>query len=111
MELVDMEVKDVELASALPHLVQHQHVIGNRIADTGVKPQCLGHAGCECRRSDRVTACEQRHVVAKRYQPLGQVGDDAFGSAIESWGYAFDEGRDLRDFHFVLSVALRAQPY
>ena len=41
MKLVDVEVQDVEVVGALPHAVEHQHVIGNRIAHAGVEPQRL----------------------------------------------------------------------
>ena len=30
---------------------------------------------------------------------LCDVRDDTLGAAIKAWGDAFDEGRDLRDFH------------
>ena len=103
MELVDMEVQDVEVVGALAHAVQHQHVIGDRIADAGVEPQRRGHAGHQIGRRDRIAAREQRHVMAERHQFFGQVGNDPLGAAIKPWGNALHQRRDLRDFHNCLS--------
>ena len=100
MELVDMEVQNVEIVGALAHAIEHQHVIGNRIADAGVEPQRLGHAGHEIGRRDRIAAREQRDLMAERHQFLGQVGDDPLGAAIKPWRNAFHQRRDLRDFHY-----------
>ena len=65
MELIDMEMQDVEVVGALADAIEHQHVIGDRIADAGVEPQRLGHAGHEIGRRDRIAAREQRHVMAE----------------------------------------------
>ena len=100
MELIDMEMQDVEVVGALADAIEHQHVIGDRIADAGVEPECLGHAGHEIGRRDRIAAREQRHVMAEANQFLGQVGDDPLGAAVKSWGDAFHQGRNLRDFQF-----------
>ena len=101
LELVDMEVQYVEFVGALADAIEHQHVIGNGIANAGVEPQRLGHAGNEIGRRDRIAAREQRDVMAERHQLLSQVRDDALGAAIEPWGNAFDQRRDLRDFHMI----------
>ena len=82
MKLIDMEVQDVEVVGPLAHAIEHQHVIGNRIPDAGVEPQCLGHAGNEIGGRDRIAACKQRHLVAERHQLFGQIGDDPLGAAI-----------------------------
>ena len=39
--------------------------------------------------------------MAKRHQLLSQVGNDPFGAAIKPWRHAFNERRDLRNFHYV----------
>ena len=101
LKLVDMEVHDIEVVSALAHAIEHQHVIGNRVADAGVEPQRLGHARHQIRRRDRIAAREQRHVVAERHQLLGEVGNDPLSAAVKPWRHAFDQGRDLRDLHRV----------
>jgi hypothetical protein len=38
MKLVNMEVQDVEVISHPSNAIEHQHVVGDRIADAGVKP-------------------------------------------------------------------------
>ena len=99
MKLVDMEVQDVEVVGALAHAIEHQHVIGDRIADAGVEPERLGHAGHEIGRGDRIAAGKQRDVMAERHQFLGEIGDDPLGAAIKPWRNAFHQRRDLRNFH------------
>jgi hypothetical protein len=64
MEMVDMEVKHVELGGVRAHLVQHQHVIGHDIADGGVQPQCLRAARHKISGGDGITTCEQGHLMA-----------------------------------------------
>ena len=41
MKLIDMEVQQVELVGPLADAVEHQHIIGDRIAHVGVEPQRL----------------------------------------------------------------------
>ena len=107
MKLVDVEVQDVEFVGALAHAIEHQHVIGDRIADAGVEPQRLRHAGHQIGRRDRIAAREQRDLVAERHQLLSQIGDDPLGAAVKPWGNAFDQRRDLRDFHQYFPNSLR----
>jgi hypothetical protein len=75
MKLVDMEVQHVEIAGALAHAIEHQHVVRSSIADACVEAQCLGNAGHQIGRRNRIPACEQRHVMAKRHQLFGEVGN------------------------------------
>ena len=110
MELIDMEVQDVEVGGPLPDAVEHQHVIGNRIAHAGVEAQSLRHAGHEFGGRDRIPAGKQRDVMAERHQFLGQVGDDPLGAAVKPWGNAFDQRRDLRDFHYCSSFDKTPEP-
>ena len=99
MELVDVEVDDVEVAGLPAHLVEHQHVIGDGIADGGIEAQGLRAARNEPGRGDGVAAGKQRDVVALLDERLGQVGDDALRSAVEARRHAFHQGRDLCDLH------------
>ena len=101
LELVDMEVQNVEILGALADAIEHQHVVGNGIPDARVEPQRLRHAGHEIGRRDRIAAREQCNLMAERHQLLGQVRDDPLGAAIKPWRNAFDQRRDLRDFHCV----------
>ncbi len=100
MELIDMEMQDVEIAGLLAHAVEHQHVVGDRIADAGVEPQRLGHAGDEVGGGDRIAAREQCDLMAEVHQLFSQVGDDPLGAAIKPWRDAFHQGRNLRDLQF-----------
>jgi hypothetical protein len=38
MEMIDVEVKHVELGGVRTYLVQHQHVVRHDVADRGVEP-------------------------------------------------------------------------
>jgi hypothetical protein len=104
MEIIDMEVKHVELGGARAYLVQHQHVIGDDIADCSIEPQRLRAARHEIGRRDGIAACEQRHFMALGDEVLGEIGDDAFRSPIEPRRDAFHQGRDLGDLHCEPSV-------
>ena len=99
LELVDMEVQDVEFIGALAHAIEHQHVVGNWIADAVFEPQRFGYARHKIGGRDRIAAGKEGDLMAERHQLLGQVGDDPLGAAIEARGNAFDQRRDLRDFH------------
>jgi hypothetical protein len=44
VELVYMEVQNVEVVGALPHAIEHEHVVSDRVAYAGVEPQRRGHA-------------------------------------------------------------------
>jgi hypothetical protein len=47
MQIVGVEVQNVELVGALAHLVEHDHLVGNRIADVGIEAQGATSAGNE----------------------------------------------------------------
>ena len=70
MKLIDMEVQKVELAGPLADAVEHQHIIGDRIAHVGVEPQRLRDAGREGSRRNGVAARKQRDIVAECHQFL-----------------------------------------
>ncbi len=99
VEVIDVKMQHVELGGVRADLVEHQHVVGNGVADRRVETQRLGAARHEVRRGDGVAAREQRHIVAQRDQFLGEIGDDALGAPIEPGRHAFDQRSNLRDFH------------
>ena len=39
--------------------------------------------------------------MAERDELFSEVGDDPLGAAIKPWRHAFDQRRNLRDFHCV----------
>ena len=99
MKLIDVEMQDVELIGAARDLVEHQHVIGDDIADVGLEPQGAGNARHKLGRRDRIAAREQRHVVPELDQFLGEVVNDAFGPAVGFRGNAFNQRRNLGNTH------------
>ena len=40
MKLIDMKVENIELVGPLANLVEHQHVIGDGIANSRREPKC-----------------------------------------------------------------------
>ena len=77
MELVDVEMQDVEFIRLLAHPVEHQHVVGNRVADIGVEPQRHRYARHQFGAGDRIAAGEQRHIVTQPDQLVGEIGDNS----------------------------------
>jgi hypothetical protein len=76
--VVSMEVQHVEVARPLPHFLQHQHVVRERVANLRIETQASFAACHELRRRFRVAACEQCNLVTLAYQFFGEVGNDPF---------------------------------
>ncbi len=95
-----MEVQDVEVVDPLADAIKHQHVVGDRIADAGVEPECLGYAGYEISCGDRIATRKQGYIMAEANQLFSQIGDDPLGAPVQSWGDAFHQRRNLSDFQF-----------
>src|SRR5215831_4733573 len=99
MHEVRMEMQDVESCGETLYLFQHCQVIGDMLANPRIEPkgslttchQPSGRLG--------IAARKKSDVMPLPHQFLGEVGDDAFGAAIEARGHAFDEGSDLSYFH------------
>ena len=100
MQIVDVKMEGVEFGRAPAHLVEHDHVIGQRIPHPGIEPERLLRARYEFRRGQRVAAREQGDLVSLADQLLGEIRDDALGAAVQARRHAFDQRRDLGDFHF-----------
>ena len=99
VKLVDVEMENIELVGALPHPIEHKHVIGNGVAHVRVEPQRHGGARNEAGARYRVAACKQRHVVTEPDQLVGQIGHDPLRAAVKTRRHALHERRDLRNFH------------
>ena len=99
VELVGVEMQDVERGCHPPHLVEHHHVVGDRVDDARAQPERLGAAGHEPGPGARMAAGEQRHVVALRHQLLREVGDDPLRPAVKARGHALDQRGNLGDSH------------
>ena len=63
MELIDMEVENVEFFGAVADAIEHQHVIGDGIANILVETEGPRGAGDQIGTRYGVAACEQRYVV------------------------------------------------
>jgi hypothetical protein len=66
MHIVDVEVQNVELVGALAHLVQHDHVVGKRVANVGIEAQRAGGAGNQFSGSDGIFARKQCYLMPCR---------------------------------------------
>ena len=71
MQVVNVEVQDVEIIRTLPHLVEHQHVMRNRVADMRIKAQGPGRARNEFRGGDGIPTREQGDLMTLPNQLLG----------------------------------------
>src|SRR5690606_8592790 len=85
---------------------EHDHVVGQGIADLGIEPERLLAARHQLRGRQRVAAREQGDLVTLPDQLLGQIGDDSLRAAVEAGWNAFDQGCDLRDSHLLVPSIL-----
>jgi len=81
------------------NLLDHQREVGERIAHPGIQAQRVRRAGDEMGGGFRIGAREERDVVPQPDQLLGEVGHDAFRSAIELRRNALGERSDLGNLH------------
>jgi hypothetical protein len=102
MQLVDMEMQNIKFFRKLAYLVEHQHIIGEWIADIAVEAQRRGRAAHELGRGDGVRARKQGHLVAEADELIGEIGNDSLGSAIKPRRHTLHQRRDLRNFHVFL---------
>jgi hypothetical protein len=63
LKLVDVEVQNIEVAGVLAYTVEHQHIIGNWIFNSGIKPQGFWDAGHKGTGRNGITAGEKSDVV------------------------------------------------
>ena len=82
--------------------VEHQHVIGDRVADIAVEAQCHGRAAHQLGSGDGVRAREQGHLVTQSDQFIREIGNNSLGPAIKPRRHALHKRRDLRNFHVFL---------
>ena len=83
-------MNDVELVGALADLFERHDVIGQVILDRRIEPERSYAAGDEFGGRNGVTGREQGQLMTLANQFLGQVRNDAFRSAIELRGNAFE---------------------
>src|SRR5258705_314722 len=59
MKMIDVEMQDIELVAPLAHLIEHEHVVRDRITHRRIEPQGGDRTGNELGRSDGIPAREQ----------------------------------------------------
>ena len=92
-------MQDVEITRVLPHPLEHQQMMRQRVAHIRVEAKRPWRAAIESRGGDRIATGEQRHVVALSDQLLGQVRNDALGAAVKARRDALGKRGNLGDFH------------
>ena len=80
---IDVEVKNVELVDPAADLVQHDHVVRQRIAHCRIEAQRCVTAAHEPGRRLGVAAGKQGDVVSLAYELFGQKRNNAFRAAIK----------------------------
>ena len=71
MKLVDVKMENVELVGALANLIEHQHIIGDGIADRGRKTKRRLGTRHELGRGQRVATGKERELMTLLDQLLG----------------------------------------
>ena len=110
MKMVGVEMQDVEPVGLLPHHLNLQHGMRQRIGSRRIQPQRLARTGDEPGPGLRVPAREQRHVVAHRDQLVGQPRHHSLGTAVELGRHALGQWGDLGDAHAGLHRARPSLP-
>jgi hypothetical protein len=95
---VRVKVQHVEVACARHDVVQHREMRGDvGFAGRIVEAKRALAARMQRGARARVPACEERYLMTKIDQCIGQVRDDALGTAVQARGNRLVEGCDLRD--------------
>jgi hypothetical protein len=110
MHIIDMKVQDVEFVGSFTQLIEHHHLMRDRIADRRVKPQRMGGAGHEFGSCNRIAAGKQRDLMTLRYQFLGQIGNHPLGTAIEARRHALEQRSNLCNPHAHFPCTLSNPP-
>ena len=96
---VDVEVQHVELVDPAADLVQHDHVVRQRIAYRRIEAQRYVAAADEPGRCLGVAAGKQRDIVSLAHEFFSQKRNDAFRAAIKPGWHAFIKWGNLSDTH------------
>lgn len=107
MKLVDMKMQNVELVLEFADLVQHQHIVGNRVDHPAIEAQSHGCAADQPGIGDGVCRGEQGHLMTLPDQFIGKIRDNSLGSAVQGRRYALHKRSDLRNFHDLKSQCNR----
>ena len=100
MDEIDMEMQKIEFVPARMKFMQHGQVSGQvRFQRTRIEPNGLIAYRNQRRPCVGLRTREQRDLVPKLHESVGQVRHDAFGAAIQAWRHRLIQRRDLSDFH------------
>ena len=91
-------MQDIEFLLPRRHLVQHDDIVWRRVMHAG-QPEGARHHRLQPGPGDGIPGCEQRHLVTRGDQLLGQPGYHPLGSAIQGRRNAFHQGGDLCNSH------------
>ena len=92
-------VDDVEVLCLADDGFQGQDLVGHWILTVRIEAQRLPADRDQAGAGLRITACEQRDLMAKLDKVLGQVRDHTFCTAIEPRRYCLLQWSNLRDPH------------
>jgi len=108
--IIKMEVQHVKVTCPPPDLLEHRQMQGIDIADTAIKPQSPRPYCLELGRRARISAREQRDIMALHHEFFSQPRNDPFGASVELWWNCLGKRRDLRNAHFTVSLSGRLAP-
>ena len=106
--VVEMEVQKVEflIVAFLSYAFQHHHMQRVGIANGSVEAQRLWPCRVKFRRGLGIAAGEQRDIISKRYQFLGQPVYHPFGATIQFGGNSLRQRGNLRNAHLHISFVI-----
>src|ERR1700758_1916121 len=99
MHPVDMRVYHVKLVGVLHYGFEKSGASGRRVGTRSSEAKRLRPCRMELCAGAGVAAGKQRHFMTETDKFIDQPSDDAFCAAIEFWGNALSQRRNLRNTH------------
>ena len=97
--IIDVEVQHVEPVGALAHILDHQGVGGDPVADVRIEPQRTRPGRVQFGRGGGVAGSEQSDVVPHLHQGFGERIHDTLAAAVKLRRHGLEQGRNLGDTH------------
>src|SRR5215470_14459903 len=97
--VIEMKVQQIEIVSPLANSLEHGDMQRIRVADRGVKTQCLRPTCLQVGRGLRIAAREQNNVMSECNQFVGQPRNNALGASIKLRRDGLSQRGYLRDLH------------
>ena len=88
MQIIDVKVDNIELVSALKHLLKHCDVVRKSV-DRFIQTQRARAGGNQLRFRPRIATCKKGHIFTDANEFISQIGDDPFCSAVTVRRHAF----------------------